>query len=175
MPVAPDPFALRRDRPGDPAWTRLTPRDPKATVPTFPLADPTPRELHWWAYCWALPQATEWENREEHVTVALYCRVITQTEAKNAPVTLHRPLKQLRDELGISLEGAHRRRWLMPNEGAAAKTAPATVTPINGRRARESSRPSAKDRFRRITSAEPFAHDTDTDTDTDVDSDVPPF
>ena len=160
MPVAPDPFALRRDRPGDPAWTRLTERGPDAAVPDFPLTDPTPRELHWWADCWSRPQATEWENREEHVTVALYCRVLAQTEAKNAPVTLHRPLKQLRDELGLSVEGAHRRRWLMPNEGGPARAVPgAAPTP---RRPSSPGRRSARERFTVIRPAEADSADDPT-------------
>src|SRR4051794_41434707 len=105
MPRPPDPLALRRDRKDDPAWITLSPRDAAAPVPDFPLDAPTPRELHWWADAWARPQATEWERHEEHVTVALYCRVLAQAEAPNAPVTIHRPLKQLRDELGLSIDG----------------------------------------------------------------------
>jgi hypothetical protein len=154
MPRPPDPNALRRDRPDDPAWTRLVHRDPAAPLPEFPLADPTPRELHWWADAWSKPQASEWEKRDEHLTVALFCRVLAQAEKPNAPVTIHRPLKQLRDELGLSVDGLRRRRWLMPDEqtGATAAGRPrtgATVTPISGAR-----RPSSRDRFRRIDPAQ---------------------
>src|SRR4051812_43908231 len=114
MPRPPDPQALRRDRPDDPTWTRLKPRDPDALVPEFPLSSPTPRELHWWADAWRRPQATEWESNSEHLTVALFCRVLAQAEQPGAPVTIHRPLKQLRDELGLSVDGLRRRRWIMP-------------------------------------------------------------
>ena len=75
-------------------------------------------------------QANEWEKRDEHVTVALYCRVLAQAEAPNAPVTIHRSLKQLRDELGLSIDGIRRRRWVMPEGTNATNGRPASVTPI---------------------------------------------
>src|SRR5206468_8378591 len=97
-------------------WTRLVPRDPAAAIPEFPLDAPTERDLHWWRDVWAKPQAVEWERRDEYVTVAMYCRVLAQAERPNAPVTIHRPLKQLRDELGLSVDGLRRRRWILPEE-----------------------------------------------------------
>jgi hypothetical protein len=162
MPRPPDPSALRRDRKDDPAWTRLTHRDPSAAVPEFPLADPSPRVLHWWEYHWKTPQADQWERGREHVTVALFCQVLSEAEKPNAPVTIHRPLKQLRDELGLSVDGLKRRRWHLPDDPAASATRPATVTPINGPAGRTRPRSSAKDRFN-IIAAPP------------ADDDKPPF
>ncbi len=146
MPRPPDPHALRRDRKDDPAWTRLTPRDPDAVVPDFPLDSPTDRDLHWWQDAWSRPQANEWERGEEHHAVALFARLMTRAEQPNAPVTVMRPLMQLREELGLSVSGLRRRRWLLP--GDPLTTAPGTVTPH--RRGAAASRSSSRDRFRRI-------------------------
>jgi hypothetical protein len=152
MPVPPNPLALRRDRSDDPAWTTLKPRDPDAAVPDFPLDAPTPRELHWWDLHWRMPQANEWARRGEEITVALFVRVLAQAEQPNAAVTIHRPLKQLRDELGISVDGARRRRWLLPTDPAVSNARPASLTPIDGgaKRARPASTSSAKQRFRTV-------------------------
>ncbi|WP_100499633.1 hypothetical protein [Geodermatophilus chilensis] len=162
MPTAPDPNALRRDRKDDLAWTQLTPRDLDAAVPEFPLARPTERDLYWWREVWAMPQANEWEKTEEHHAVALYVRLLARSEAPDAPITAMRPLMQLREELGLSVTGRRRRRWLMPGEQTAASKAadrgrPGRVVPLHGRQ-----RPSARDRFRNgyIT---PPAPDADTD------------
>lgn len=143
MPRPPDPNALRRERNDDPSWLRLTPRDPAAAVPDFPLADPSPRVLHWWEHFWGTPQANQWEEGREHVTVAIFCQVLAEAEKPTAPVTIHRPLKSLRDELGLSVDGMRRRRWVMPDENVAA--VPATVTPIRSAPRGGSSR----DRMRR--------------------------
>src|SRR3954471_15943064 len=137
MPPAPDPNVLRRDRTDDQTWTTLAERAPDAEVPKFPLDNPTPRELHWWADAFQRPQATEWIKRGEELTVALFCRVLAQAEAPNAPVTIHRPRKQLRDELGLSVDGLRRRRWLMPGEknaaaGAAGRRSGGTFRPGAG-------------------------------------------
>lgn len=159
MPRVPDPHALRRDRKDDPAWTRLTPRDPAAVVPDFPLDSPTDRDLHRWRDAWSRPQANEWEEGEEHHAVALFARLMTRAEQPNAPVTVMRPLMQLREELGLSVSGL-RRRWLMPDETSAPVT-PATVTPIS----RGTSRTSSRDRWRRIpVDAAPGFTDTLTPT-----------
>ena len=128
MPRPPDPNALRRERNDDPTWLQLTPRDPAAAVPEFPLTDPTPRVLHWWQHFCRMPQANQWQKGREHVTVAIFCQVLAEAEKPTAPVTIHRPLKSLRDELGLSIDGMRRRRWVMPNENVAAVSA--TVTPI---------------------------------------------
>jgi hypothetical protein len=159
MPRPPDPNALRRDRNDDPTWPRLTPRDPAAAVPDFPLADPTPRVLHWWEHFWGMPQANQWEKGREHVTVAIFCQVLAEAEKPTAPVTIHRPLKSLRDELGLSIDGMRRRRWVMPDENVAA-VPPATVTPLRSVQPR---RQTSRDRVKRVAPAE------------QADADRPPF
>lgn len=148
MPRVPDPYALRRDRPDDPEWTRLTPRDADAVVPDFPLASPTPRDLHWWQDAWAKPQANEWAKNEEHAAVAMYCRLMARSEMPNSHVTLLRPLQQLREELGISVTGLRRRRWLMPKVADPERPSHAAA-PRHGR-------PSARDRFGRSSVRDNF-------------------
>ena len=93
-----------------------------------------------------MPQAGQWEKGREHVTVAIFCQVLAEAEKPTAPVTIHRPLKSLRDELGLSIDGMRRRRWVMPDENVAA--VPATVSPI---RAVEPRRQTSRDRVKRAT------------------------
>jgi len=142
VPRVPDPNALRRDRKDDPAWTRLTPRDPAAAVPDFPLDAPTDRDLHWWRDAWSRPQGTQWGANGEHQAVALFARLMTRAEQPDVPVTVMRPLMQLREELGLSVTGLRRRRWLLPGETTSA----ATVTPIRpgATTVRPSGRPSSR-------------------------------
>src|SRR4051794_17559471 len=147
MGVAPDPDALRRDRPSDPAWTQLTPRPADAPVPEWPLTEPTARELELWRREWLRPQATEWEKNDEVQGVALFVRLLAQGEKPNAPVTIHKYLREWRHELGISANGAAPGRGKMPAAGQAAP-----VTPL--RSVQQPRRPSARDRVRRVTPTE---------------------
>jgi hypothetical protein len=95
----------------------------------------------------AAAQATEWERHGEHLAVALFCKVLAEAEATGAPVTIHRPLKQPGDELGLSVDGLRRRRWLMPDDPSAV-SGPVTVTAIRDV-ASPGRRPSSRNRFRR--------------------------
>src|SRR3954454_22852961 len=147
MGVAPAPDALRRDRPSDPAWTQLTPRPADAPVPEWPLTEPTARELELWCREWQRPQSNEWEKNDEVQGVALFVRLLAQGEKPNAPVTIHKYLREWRHELGISANGAATRRWKMPAAGQAAP-----VTPL--RSVQQPRRASARGRVRRGTPPE---------------------
>jgi len=146
---------------------RLTPRPADAATPEWPLTEPSPRELELWAAEWRRPQATEWLKHDEAQGVALFVRLLTRAEDPNAPVTLMKYVREFRNELGISADGAARRRWLFPDEKAAPSAAvvPGTVTPLRGPRGGRNVNPagSAKQRFRQIDPAPA------------VDEDKPPF
>ena len=167
MPPAPDPNAMRRDRPSDKPWVRLAPRPADAPALEWPLTAPSPRELELWGREWQRPQASEWLKHDEAQAVALFVRLLARAEAPDAPVTLMKYVREFRNELGISADGAARRRWLFPDDKAApsATVRPATVTPINGGAGRPRTRSSAKDRHRVVPTGQAAV----------VDDDPPPF
>jgi hypothetical protein len=151
MSMAPDPNALRRDRPSDPAWTQLVPRAADAPVPDWPLTEASPRELELWAREWQRPQADQWIANDEAQGVALFVRLLAQGEKPGAPVTIHKYLREWRHELGISANGAATRRWKMPAAGQAN-----SVTPL---RAVEPRRQSSRDRVKRTLPTEQATRD----------------
>jgi hypothetical protein len=71
MSRAPDPEALRRDRPSDPAWTQLVLRAADAPVPEWPLTAPSDRELELWRREWQRPQANDGSSTTR--SRALHC------------------------------------------------------------------------------------------------------
>jgi hypothetical protein len=153
VPPAPRPDALRRDRPSDAPWITLTPRPADAPTPDFPLTDPTDRELELWATEWKRPQAAQWLANDEVQGVALFVRLLALAEKPTSPVTVHKYLREYRNELGISADGAARRRWHLP--GAAQAGRPASVTPIRTAPAdRPRPRSTAKGRFNVIPAQE---------------------
>lgn len=158
MPRPADPTALRRDRPGDRAFTQLTARPDDAVTPDWPLTDPTPRELELWEIEWRRPQANEWEKNDEVQAVALFVRLLARAEAHDAPVTVHKYVREYRAELGISANGAAHRRWLMPTAAAAVRPA-ASVTSIRPGARRQT----ARERFTVKPPPRPDAADTDPD------------
>ncbi len=151
MPAVPDPHALRRDRPSDRAWTRLEPRPADAPVPDWPLTPPSDREMELWTSEWRRPQATEWLKNGEAQAVALFVRLLARAEKPDAPVTLIKYLREFRAELGVSADGAARRRWLMP-DADKHNGRPASVTSLPGG---SRTRSSAKDEFAQVNTSRP--------------------
>jgi hypothetical protein len=146
VPPPPNPHALRRDRPSDAPWVTLTPRPADAEIPEWPLTAASPREMELWLREWRRPQATEWLKNDEAQAVALFVRLLARAESPTAPVTLIKYVREFRNELGISADGAARRRWHLP--GAAPAGRQASVSPIRTAPAdRPRTRSSAKGRF----------------------------
>ena len=141
---APDPTALRRDRPSDAAgWTTLSADGRQGDAPEFPLCDQTLREVVLWAAEWVRPQAIEWERNGQQVEVAMYVRSLADAEKPDAAVAARTLVKQLQESLGISLPGLHRLRWKIgdtepsstkPSQrrGAPAKSASERLRVIQG-------------------------------------------
>ena len=137
---APDPMALRRDRPSDAAgWARL-PVGRTAPAPDWPLTRPTRRELVLWAVEWARPQAVMWEANGQALEVALYVRSVVAAEHPKAPTSMRTLVKQQQEALGLSLPGLLRNRWIIgeaeaparPQRVASVSTAKARLEVIRG-------------------------------------------
>lgn len=95
---APDPNALRRERPGDAGWTTLPPRR-EGVAPVWPLPDQSAREEQLWARFWAKPQAAIWERDALDEQVAIFVRTFAGAELVDSSVALRTLLRQLAGEL----------------------------------------------------------------------------
>ncbi len=145
---APDPYALHRGDKAAAGWIKLT--DPTDPPPPWPLGAQSDREAAIWHDLWARPQATAWPRYNLAREVAAYTRALAVFEEK-PHAALGTLLRRLGDDLGLTIPGAARNRWLLPDEQVPAAT-PASITPIPHGAA--ASRRSSRDRFRRVIPAD---------------------
>lgn len=115
---APDPLALRRNRPSDKAgWTLLPYEGRPGLAPEWPLTEPTDRELRLWDELWERPQAVMWEELSQELEVALFVRCLAEAEQPGAKVDVRKLARQYLDSLGLSVQGMLRNRWkISPGE-----------------------------------------------------------
>lgn len=123
---APDPNALRRQRPADQAGWTVLPLAGYSSPPEWPLVDPSERELELWREMWSRPQATMWDGQQ--VEVAMFVRSLAEAELPGASVERQKVIRQYLDSLGLSVQGMLRHRWKMadpddeePSEGEAPR------------------------------------------------------
>jgi hypothetical protein len=140
---APDPNALRRDRPGDAAtWTTLPAEGRQGPAPEWPLIEADGREWELWAELWSMPQAIMWERLGQRYEVALYVRMLARAEQPKSSIELQKVVRQYLDSLGLSTQGMLRHRWrLSANEVAEKRATKTTKAPA---------RPSMRDRLKAI-------------------------
>lgn len=125
----PDPNALRRDRPSDKAtWTYLPAVGRQGEPPAWPLIRPTKRELGMWAEEWSRPQAIIWEQNRQELEVALYVRTAIEAERRGTTASMRRLVRQQQLDLGLTLEGLLRNRWIVADD------VPASALPSGRRR-----------------------------------------
>ncbi|HYY10556.1 MAG TPA: hypothetical protein VE781_06425, partial [Kineosporiaceae bacterium] len=128
------------------------------TPPAWPFGVPTEAEAAEWSALWTRPAASLWQQFGLVHDVAVHVRTsIAFAKGGYTNAALGGLVARQADNLGLTVAGADRNRWSWPP--ATSPACPASVVPIAGGRGRESRRPSAKDRFRRITTHEPFAND----------------
>ncbi|MGI5161403.1 hypothetical protein [Microbispora sp. CA-102843] len=119
---APDPNALRRDRPSDQAgWTTLPAEGRKGDPPDWPLIDLQPREWDLWRDLWSRPQAVMWEQLDQRYEVAMFVRKLAEAELPKASVELQKVVRQYLDSLGLSVQGMLRNRWRIAMDEVAGK------------------------------------------------------
>ncbi|TWE29931.1 hypothetical protein FHX69_2624 [Prauserella muralis] len=141
---APDPNALRRDRPSDQAgWVTLPREGSDAPAPTWPLEDPTDREHDLWDDMWTRPQAVMWAALSQEYEVALFVRMLALAEQPGGSVERQKVVRQYLDSLGLSVQGMLRNRWRIADAApASTDEGPAPSRASTGRR------PSARERMR---------------------------
>ena len=138
---APDPNAIRRDRPADQATWITLPEPRTGPAPAWPLTEGTKREDAMWSRLWATSQARMWETLGLTDEVGLYVRTFCEAAAVEASAPLRTLVLRQMEGLGLSAAGLSRLRWRLPT-GDPAPTKEATTT--NDRR-RSST---VKDRFK---------------------------
>ncbi len=150
---APNPDALRRDRPSDIAgWTTL-PSQYDGTVPAWPIQpEISPSEKILWDQLWKTPQASEWAKNGlgQAIEVALYVRVLDQAQRPAAAIGLVKEARLMAEHLGLSSVGLDRNKWRLTADGSPSSTPAATATKTRPAR----TTPSARDRFRVVPDTE---------------------
>lgn len=139
---APDPNALRRDRPDDKAGWTVLPGPRPGPPPEWPLPTPaTPTEAEQWAMVWGTPQAHQWAANGIETEVALYVRTLIEAEVPGAATNLRSLAKQLQENLGLSYVGLLKYRWRIADSAPPAATATSEKSPAaRPARGRKSSR-----------------------------------
>jgi hypothetical protein len=74
-----------------------------------------------WTEEWHRPQAIVWEENGQAREVALYVRAMAIAEAPKAPSVARTLVRQYMDDLGVSLPGLRRLRWIIDGEEQPAK------------------------------------------------------
>lgn len=122
---APDPNALRRDRKSDAAGWTILPSEGRAgdapEWPLFPKADA--REAQVWADLWRKPQAVQWDAMGQVSQVAMYARRFCEAEQPGANHSLSNHVRQLGDDLGMTVTAMLRLRWKIATDETATKRA----------------------------------------------------
>lgn len=110
----------------------------------WPLIDPKPRELELWRRLWKTPQAAEWERLGQELEVGMYVRRLAEAEVPGSSSSLGTLVRQLSENLGLSIPGMLRLRWHLGRAAAASVIDEDLVADV------EPSEPSARNRFRVI-------------------------
>jgi hypothetical protein len=134
---APDPNALRRDRPADKdGWTSLPSEGRHKPAPAWPLAAPSSpedefdqadRELEVWKRVWKSAQAVAWEHNGSELEVALYVRHLVQAERGDMKAAAE--ARQWSDRLGLNPTAMLRLRWKIAADEVAAKRSTPVASP----------------------------------------------
>jgi hypothetical protein len=142
---APDPNALRRDRKDDAGWTVLPAEGRKGKKPpSFPLIDPSARELQIWVKLWKLPQAILWEKNQQELAVAFHVRTMCEAERADAQANLRTLVRQQAGELLLTIPAMYSARVRIAEDEVAAKRTQAKVEPAKN---------SARDRLKAVNGA----------------------
>jgi hypothetical protein len=135
---------LRRDRKDDAGWTVLPAEGRKGKAPSFPLIDPSKRELQIWVRLWKLPQALLWEKNQQELAVAFHVRTLCEAERADAQANLRTLVRQQAGELLLTIPAMYSARVRIAEDEVATKRAEQAATP---------KRMSARDRLKAVGGA----------------------
>lgn len=134
---APDPNALRRDRPSDAAtWRHLPSAGRQGDAPAWPLSRLTARERALWVEMWRRPQAIVWEENGQQVEVAMFVRSLKDAERAKAAVAMRTLVRQQMDALGLTVPGLRANRWTIDGEEGEQRATARPAAPQGSARER---------------------------------------
>lgn len=106
----PKPDAVRRNSRVGPL--RLPAEGRRGDAPDWPLmVAPTEAEQQAWSELWSTPQAVAWERQGWTRTVARYCRVLIESEKRDAAAKALQEARQLEDRLGLTPKAMRNLMW----------------------------------------------------------------
>lgn len=87
-------------------------------APAWPLESrASAAEKRAWSELWATPQAVAWERLGWTRTVARYCRILLEAEARGAEAPVRAEARQLEDKLGLTPKAMRLLLWeVAPDE-----------------------------------------------------------
>lgn len=103
------------------------------------MPEATPRHGEVWAELWSTPQACAWSaERWRWLTIADLVRCMVRAENPEAPAAWQTPIRQLREDLGLSESGLRFHGWAIAPAAVEPDEAPKDeLAPKRERRLRE--------------------------------------
>jgi hypothetical protein len=114
----------------------LPPEGYDGTPPSFPLPNPSDRELAVWRELWSTPQACAWSLPSERWrwrSVAMYARLAVRCEQPDAAAATMAQLHRFADQIGMTTAGLREMGWRVASVPAAV---PAVSRPAPEQRPR---------------------------------------
>jgi hypothetical protein len=133
---APDPNALRRDRPSDKGWTVLPAEGRVGPAPVFPLNQVSADESDLWSLLWLKPQAVMWDRLGMSFQIAAYVRAFLESVEPSSSAGIKTAVLRMEGELGLSIPGMASLRWKFAEDEITAKRSAAQKRPATSARAR---------------------------------------
>jgi hypothetical protein len=96
-------------------------------APTWPLPDPTSRELEHWRRLWRTPMAVMWERVAYPEAIAHYVRLSRRAEDRPTG-TLLGELRQTEDRWGLNPVALMRLRWVITDDDLTEADDPAVLS-----------------------------------------------
>lgn len=124
----PDPTS-QKSMDGD--WVLLPVAGRTDPPPAWPLPTQSDRESAIWDALWVKPQAIEWSRLGQEHYVGIYVRRLAEAEVADSAVNLSTLVRQMSDELGLTVAGMLRNRWRLERPDDAGSKAPATSSARN--------------------------------------------
>lgn len=93
-------------------------------VPSYPLPDPSERELSLWSEAWTWPQANGWSQPEEAArrhALAMWVRTSVRCEAADAPASLLAQVHRFADQAALTPAGMVEAGWAYSRDELAAR------------------------------------------------------
>lgn len=96
-------------------------------IPSFPLDNPSPREIEVWEEAWRTPQAFAWAREPwRNRGIALWTRLTVRCEDPEVGAALLTNLHRFSDQIGMTVAGLKENGWQI----AKAPSADTTVTGV---------------------------------------------